>query len=427
MSGTAETRIENAVADLNRQIAQAPLPEAPVRAPMRWGRALAAGSAIALALAAIVFLAPAGPQPTPAATTTPSTSTSLVGSLPSEGPVFGEPTGVLLLFDDGIDGLTAVDLDRRLAGRSVVEGQRAGDERYSMVRVGEKLVVGWSEPHSVDIATRDSSPLGAATVFVPAAEPGRVWMIDSGRPIGDEPLQVWQVDVITGQPLSQPVALEGQGDPQIGIVGGLALETEGGVNLWHEASGEVTILESDGYGVVHDVHAEDLVWCGVECDRLRITDTVAQETQELELPDPYTRAIGPSQMSPSGRFVAVLLGNDEEYVGQAVWILDRETGSTDLVSDPETSVDFLTWSPDGDQLFATSYSCGESETVVWRYGISDQDFTSIILPFGGAMSPVAVDASVADAYISENLREMEECRAPTVQPSGRTEICSFGF
>jgi hypothetical protein len=43
------------------------------------------------------------------------------------------------------------------------------------------------------------------------------------------------------------------------------------------------------------------------------------------------------------------------------------------------------------------------------------------------MSPVAVDASVADAYISENLREMEECRAPTVQPSGRTEICSFGF
>ena len=48
MSGTAETRIENAVADLNRQIAQAPLPEAPVRAPMRWGRALAAGSAITI-------------------------------------------------------------------------------------------------------------------------------------------------------------------------------------------------------------------------------------------------------------------------------------------------------------------------------------------------------------------------------------------
>ena len=40
MSGTAETRIENAVADLNRQIAQAPLPEAPVRAPMPGPRAL---------------------------------------------------------------------------------------------------------------------------------------------------------------------------------------------------------------------------------------------------------------------------------------------------------------------------------------------------------------------------------------------------
>jgi hypothetical protein len=34
---------------------------------------------------------------------------------------------LLLLFDDGIDGVTAVDPDRRLAGRGVIEGQRAGD------------------------------------------------------------------------------------------------------------------------------------------------------------------------------------------------------------------------------------------------------------------------------------------------------------
>jgi hypothetical protein len=39
-----------------------------------------------------------------------TTTTTLVIELPPEGPVFGEETGVLLLLDDGLDGLTAIGL-----------------------------------------------------------------------------------------------------------------------------------------------------------------------------------------------------------------------------------------------------------------------------------------------------------------------------
>jgi WD40 repeat protein len=347
--------------------------------------------------------------------------------LPAEGPVFGEPTNVLLLLDDGIDGLTAVDLDRRLAGRSVVEGQRAGDETHSMIRVGDKLVVGWAEPHAVDILTRQAVSLGDATVFVPAAETNRVWMVDSGSSIGQRQTEVWQVDVATGQALQEPIPLETEGGPEIGILNGLALQTEEGMSLWDMQSDEVTALEADGPGFAQDSHGDQLVWCSGDCTALSLTNTSLQDTEHLDLPAPYETVVGRSQISADGRYVASLLGEVGEGVGKAIWIVDPQTGASYLVYDPDTSVDFLAWSPDGDQLFATSYSYGGSSTVTWRYQVSDQEFSAVVLPFGGAMTPVAIDNSVADAYITDETAEASECRAPMLQPSGRTEICSFGF
>src|SRR5919106_3343148 len=135
-------------------------------------------------------------------TTVVEATSSTLGTTPSSvgAPYLGVETGVLLLVDDGIDGLTAINLDRRLAGRSVVEGQRAGDEQYSMVKVGDRLVVGWGEPHSVDLTTREGISLGHATIFVPAAEPDRVWMIGyPGGRIGTGDPQVWQEGGLAGE------------------------------------------------------------------------------------------------------------------------------------------------------------------------------------------------------------------------------------
>jgi hypothetical protein len=428
MAGMVEERLRQAVADLDRELSEVPIPEAPARARIRWGQIVGVTAAVAVAMLAIVLLAPPGQEdPAPAVTTPPTTSTSLAMSLPAERPVFGEPTGVLLMLDDGIDGLTAVDLDRRLAGRSVVEGQRAGDETYSMIQVGDKLVVGWAEPHAVDIATREATSLGEATVFIPAAEPGRVWMVDSGSRIGQRQTEVWQVDVATGQALQEPIPLEVEGGPEIGILNGLALQTDNGMSLWDIESGELAVLDSDGPGFAHDSRDEQLVWCSGECTHLSVTDSSIDDRQQFDLPAPYETVVGRSQLSPNGRYLAALLGDAEEGVGRAIWIVDQESGASYLVDDTDTAVDFLTWAPDGDQLFATSYSYGGSSTVMWRYQISGQDFSAVVLPFGGAMTPVAVDNSVAGAYITDHAGEASECRAPVIQPSGRTEICTFGF
>lgn len=371
-----------------------------------------AGAAVAIAAGAVIFVlttpgSSVNPEPAaPAASTAPTMGSTLVPDTPpageafADGAIFGETTGVLLLFDNGLEGLIAVDPDRALMAGSQVEGQRAGDEPYSMIQVADKLVVGWGEPRSVDLATREGRSLGSATIFVPAAEPDRVWMVDYGARIGSNDPEVWQMNVVTGVPLGDPVSLDAEGHPEIGIPGGLALQRDVGLDLWEMETGETTSIGSDGPGFVHDVRGDEMVWCSGDCSRLAVTDTSNQKTEEFDSPEEYSRFLPASRISPNGRYLASLVGLESQSEERAIWILDRETGRSGLASDPASEVDYLAWSPDGDQLFASSWSYGLGETALWRYRVSDGEFTAVNLPFGGALSLVVVDSSVADAYIA---------------------------
>lgn len=336
-------------------------------------------------------------------------TTTLAISVPEVGPIFGEETGMMLLLDDGIEGLTAVDPDRRLAARTVVEGQRAGDEQYSMVKVGERLVVGWAEPYSVDIETREGISLGGATIFVPAAEPNRVWMIDyPGGRIGQGDPLVWQVDVVSAQILTEPKSLRRELHPDRGILVGLALQTEGGISLWG-VTGSFTHLASNGPGFTHDVHGHDLVWCRNRCTQLVVTDTSNLEEETFDPPSGYDVFLT-SRVSPDGRRLAALVGRrGGDHVGKAIWLFDRVNREGSVLADPESHVDFLAWDPDGDQLFASSYSYGETRTTVWRYQVSDQQFAAAVLPFGGALSLVVVESSLGDAYIGDERVDPSKC------------------
>jgi hypothetical protein len=371
------------------------------------------------------------PRTTPAtdhpSTTIPTTTgpqtTSLTVDLPEAGPIFGEETGVLLLFDDGYDGLTAFDPDRRLVARSLVEGQRPGDEPYSMIRAGDSLVVGWGEPHAFDISSREAMSLGVATVFVPAAEPNRVWLIDYGNRIGDHTPRVWQVDVASGETVSDPVEVTG-GYPEIGIPGGLAIQTDTGLKLWFADTQQTVALDSDDASMALDVFGDHLVWCSGYCTELRVADTSTLATEFYPAPSGHDRFLS-GRFSPSGRHLAVLVGGLDVYEGEALWLLDRETGDITVIGDPDSHVEFVAWSPDGGQVFATS--SGSRITVVWRYHLANQVLTAVVLPFWGALRPVVVDASVAGAYFGEVLVDPSECRAPGSFPSRRSGICTFGL
>jgi hypothetical protein len=345
--------------------------------------------------------------------TTPPTSTAMSIRFPpapmatevlSEGPVFPAKTNVVLLFDDGLSGLTALDPDRGLAARSLVQGQRPGDQPYRLLRVGNKLVAGWGEPHAVDVITRQGVSLGIATIFLPAAEPGRVWMIDSGSRIGARAPVVWQVEVESGTPMHDPIPLNVEGGfPLIGIPGGLALQTMSGLALWLMETGEKLPLEADSPGFTVDVHGELLVWCDDPCSRLAITSTSSLATTWFDPPEGYDTFLLVGQFSPNGRYLAVLVGANGVYEGRGLWILDLETGEINVVSNPETPVSDVGWAPDGDQLFATSFSYGGNQTAVWRYQVSEQSFQAVVLPLSGAVRLVVIDSSEADAYFGEAL------------------------
>jgi hypothetical protein len=349
------------------------------------------------------------PPTTPSTTMPrPTTTSSLAVKLPAMGPIFGEATGVVLLLDDGLEGLTAIDPDRRLAHHSSVEGQRRGDEPYSMIRVGDRLVVGWGEPHSVDIKTRQAISLGTATIFVPAAEPNRVWLIDyPGGRIGSGTPLAWQVDVTSGEALHDPVPLPLAGYPDIGIQGGLALQTDSGLKLWNVGTGEITDMESAGSGSSHEVFGEELIWCSGDCTSLALTNTSTLATTTHEPPAGYDSFAYMTRMSPDGRYLAALVGVSGTYGGHAIWILDRETGEATVVSEPETRVDFLAWAPAGDQLFATGYSYGYGRTLtpVWRYHVAEESLTAVVLPVGGGIRFVVIDASMADAYFADQVAD----------------------
>jgi WD40 repeat protein len=332
-----------------------------------------------------------------------TTTTTLAAQVPAEGPVFGEETGMVLLLDDGLEGLIAVDPDARRFASSPVEGQRAGDEEFSMVKVGERLVVGWANIHVVDIATRQGFSLGSATVFVPSAVDDNVWMVDyPGGSIGSGRPSVWQVNT-TGETTIAPRELNSDLIPVFGTDGGLALQSDLGIELWDVATGEVRDLAGDGPGFAHDVSGDTLAWCGGNCSTLNLTNTSSLITEEL--PAPAGMVFLDSGFSDDGRYLAAILADDFSFQGEAILLLDRETGMETKLSGEGAPVDFMGWAPDNDQLFATGYSYGRGVTPIWHYRISTGELTTAVIPVGGAITPVVIEGSLADEYFTSDVED----------------------
>lgn len=118
----------------------------------------------------------------------PNTRRSREVPRPATQPLFAEKTGAVLLLSDGIDGVTAIDVDHRVAGRRVIEGERAGDQPFRITTTGDQLIVGWGEIYAMPLTRGPSRKIADATIYIPAAEPGQVWTItwEGGRTRSEE-------------------------------------------------------------------------------------------------------------------------------------------------------------------------------------------------------------------------------------------------
>ncbi len=358
--------------------------------------------------------------PTPSATTssdptstTNTTTTASVAVIPEVGPLFGETTDEVLVFDDGLSGVFTLDGDNRAVSRGLLSGQSPGDQPDRIHRVGEYLVFGWGGISAYSLATGQSTLIAKGTLFLPAVEPDRVWIVDwnRGSNIGTGTPLAWQVDM-EGNVLTDPANIEGDVHPSIGVPGGLALETEHGIALWYPDRDTTELVPGMSFAGIMDVRGDLVAYCEIgHCDTVFVRNLATGEVISTELfpetPEPDLEQWFPlsARFSPDGSKLAFTLANND------LVYLDTETGSLTVVVKEVQTVKkpletrpqplYVAWSPDGAALYAASYSYATLPLTVVRHDLDTLATEITFLPKGGTLDFVVLDRSDATMLLSD--------------------------
>ena len=299
-------------------------------------------------------------RPSGSSEATPSSVTSVETTQTASAttlPFLEVEVPLALIFDDGLDGVIVVDPNDSVPYLVSVEGQRPGDQPYRLELVDGHLIVGWAEIYAADLLSGDSSPIGDATIYVPASESDRVWLVDypSGR-IGPETPIAWQASV-AGNTLSPRMTLPLTEPPAIGVPGGLAVETDSGISIVQSPDLVIELVDT-GPAFISDVSAVGepvLAWCDEQCESFHISEIASGEDTmfgEMTGGDRFmnggdrfeSRA---ARFSPNGRYVAAP-STDGDVV-----IYDREEDGLSVAFGIPASPMTVEWSADGSWLVAS--------------------------------------------------------------------------
>ena len=345
-------------------------------------------------------------------------------SEPAAQRVFSEPTGTVLLLSDGIDGVTAIDLDSRIGGRTVIPGERAGDQPFRITVTGNHVVVGWGEIYAQPLRGGPSTKIDDATIYVPAAEAGGVWTITwDGERIGVGSAVVRRVTV-DGQITFTSRSLDAATDfPLLGVPGGLAVSTADGVAVWDAATGQIGRFRVSGPATSVASNGRSLAWCEVSCAKVHV------------VPLPRT---GPPTAPHAALSQEIALSNDGRRLaflrpvtgdGSALVIRDLRSGEESTVATGLSRYGSITWSSDSTQLFSSEYSKGQSAMRLGRYSVTSGTWEETRVSVGGAIRGlVAIPSADASTFFSATVGEPGACPpAGFSYPSGRHGVCSFHF
>lgn len=333
--------------------------------------------------------------------------------------VFSTPTDTVLLFSDGIDGATAVDLDRRLAGRRVIEGERAGDQQFRLTLTGDNLVVGWGEIYASPLDGGSSKKIADAGTHLPASEDGEVWTLtwEGGRiGSGSAILRRVRIDGTTvfESTSFDPAILE----PVMGVPGGLLVNSPEGVAVWDANTETTGPVLGPGRAVTATTDGQTVAWCADSCH-----ETHTASLQRKGAPT-AAHASGVQQIVLlSGGNLAVLRPNGE-------LTLTSSSTSTEgkVVARGLDARGALVRSHDGEQLFYTESSDGASSMRVGRYDMESHQWEIETLPIGDGLTAIAVTRDEAQSFFAEHLVSERECPgAGGTYPSGRDTVCTFAF
>ena len=280
-----------------------------------------------------------------------------------------EPT---LVFLAGDGRLTVVDVD---AGRAVVHELAVlatGDPLYRIVPRGDGLVVYGGDTYVLDPELRaPPRKLGDSWLFIPSAEPDRVWVavLDRTSPEAVRALatvrEVTADDRVTSPDIHPP----GGRWPVAAVGDELVFEDhrEGGRELWNPSTRKFTRRlpgASRGPG-----QGDLLAWCEREGLVLHVLDVRSGGDRTFGPPKGFAAFdCWAGAISPGGDTLAVparAVGYDSE---RSLALVDLKDGDTDLV--PESTVGpvyvFVAWSSRGDGVFFSGGSDGD--LVQYRLG-----------------------------------------------------------
>jgi WD40 repeat protein len=216
-----------------------------------------------------------------------------------------------------------------------------------------------------------------------------------------------------------------QGCPAIGIPGGLALETNDGIRLWYPERGVTDVPLGNASAVVADASEDLLAYCpDSTCTEMHITDLNTGDTVVIPSGGFNTWAAGglTARFSPNGSLLALTTEH-------GVALADTVTGTSTFIGDDLTTEQplYVAWSPDGSQLYAATYSYGQSETVLARYDIDAGTLETARVPFGGTLDFVVLAPDEAARFLRDEDQPPTSCPPVYAQPSGRTGVCGFRY
>ncbi len=401
-------------------------PEPGAASPRRRRVLTIAAAIAALAVSAGTFwVSRSGDDGVQVATTTVVPSIVTDETEPAEAEptgVFGTATDSVLLFSDGIDGVTAIDLDRRLASRRVVEGALAGDPRYTLTRTAGRFIVGWGEVYAASLDDTPSVKIADTAVYTPAAEEGEVWVVswDDGRlGIGSSTLQRVRVDgmVTYSSPRFDLTGLQ----PVLGVPGGLAGNMGVGVAVWDAESDGTGSPLGPGPAVAISSDGRSLAWCRSTCAETHVVELEKKGAATGPFVSPGDQQIA---LSPDGDRLAVLrpVGDSAQLV-----VVDRRTSEEVVIARDLNEFGALQWAQDGRQLFYTD-NWHLQTTRIGRYETTEHTWELASVPVGDVQSAIVLDRDETAELFSTDLVPAAACPgAGGTYPSGREGTCTFAF
>lgn len=375
----------------------------------RW---LTAAAVLVIAIASTTFVLTRVGDDRAVVSTTPDS-----GGAPSG--VFSTPTDTVLLFSDGTNGATAIDLDRRVAGRRVIEGERAGDQPFRLTLTGDHLVVGWSEIYAAPLDGGASRKIADATVYLPASEPREVWTLTwEGSRIGAGAAILQRITVDGAVTFTSTEFDPSVMEPVIGVPGGIVVNTSSGVAIWYADSGRTGPVLGPGPATSASSDGTSLAWCNSTCDNVHVVSLARTGP-------PTARHTAPGQqlaLSDDGAHIAFL----RPAGGRAELVIRDAQGQERVVSGDLDSMGALQWSADGRQLFYSERSYLESRMSVGRYEPATDRWELRSIPVGDGLAALALTRAEARSFFSDRLSRA--CPGANASyPSGRRGTCTFAL